>query len=54
LADLLITTWHNQLSEVSLDLGWQTHACAFHVSAKSITQDVPQFFLSSMKQENPD
>jgi hypothetical protein len=53
LADLPVT-WHDRLTEGTLELGWQTPERAYHVSSKGLTQGVPRSFMSSMKPDSPD
>jgi hypothetical protein len=53
MADLPVS-WEERLTEGSLELGWQAQARAYHVSAKGITQGIPQSFCKSMETGYPD
>jgi hypothetical protein len=53
MADLPVS-WEERITEGSLEVGWQSQARAYHVSAKGIMNRVPQSFKKSMESGYPD
>jgi hypothetical protein len=50
----LPVSWEDQLTEGSLELGWQAHVRAYHVAAHGLREGVPHSFRKSMETPYPD